>query len=67
MDDVNDLNDRKRMIRGTNIYDPLNHVFNQKAADPKLTRQIFLLTDGEPSPVDNTREIIELVEENMYN
>lgn len=31
---------------GTNLYDPLNHVFTNPKKDLKLVRNIFVLTDG---------------------
>lgn len=34
-----------RSMGGTNIFEPLEHIFSQER-DKKLNRQVFLLTDG---------------------
>mmetsp|Transcript_14877 Transcript_14877/g.10779 ORF Transcript_14877/g.10779 Transcript_14877/m.10779 type:complete len:89 (-) Transcript_14877:636-902(-) len=43
---------------GTEIFAPLKYIFD-KAPDPNLRRQIYLLTDG---AVHNTEAIIDLIE-----
>lgn len=35
----------ERSMGGTNIFEPLEHIFSQER-DKKLDRQVFLLTDG---------------------
>lgn len=47
-------------LGGTEIYRPLDDIFNQKSI-PGYNKQIFLLTDGE---VDSPKEVVELIRKN---
>ena len=52
----------KADLGGTNIYDPLEDIFNSKDYDNiNLPRNIFLLTDG---AVENEKEVLDLIETN---
>ena len=49
-------------LGGTNIYEPLNYIYNNKNnLEIKLPKYIFLLTDGE---IDNKSSTLELIEKN---
>ena len=61
LDDVSTYHDEDRELGGTEIYSPLKHIFKQKC-DENLTRQIFMLTDGE---VGNTHEICKLIKDQV--
>lgn len=58
LDIVNQFHEETNCLGGTEIYDPLVHIFKQKQ-DPSLSRHIFLLTDG---AVGNTGEVIKLID-----
>ena len=52
----------KANLGGTNIYSPLEHIYNDESYDKiNLPRNIFLLTDG---GIDNKKETLELIERN---
>ena len=53
----------KGNMGGTNIYAPLNHIYNSKKDYNKISlpRNIFLLTDGE---IDNKKDTLNLIEKN---
>ena len=51
-------------LGGTNIYDPLKNIYEDKIYDNiKLNRKIFLLTDGY---IKNRENTLELIKENNY-
>ena len=46
-------------LGGTNIYEPLNYIYNNKNnLEIKLPKYIFLLTDGEIEDKSSTLELI---------
>ena len=49
-------------LGGTELYQPLEHIFNEPLIS-HLTRQIFVLTDGS---VSNTQQVIQLVNNNSH-
>ena len=57
------INKLKADLGGTNIYNPLNDIYNSDKIYEKinLPKIIFLLTDGE---IDNKNETLELIEKN---
>ena len=58
------INKLKADLGGTNIYNPLNDIYNSDKIYEKinLPKIIFLLTDGE---IDNKNETLELIEKNI--
>ena len=57
------IEDLKANLGGTNIYYPLEYVYDSYEDHKKinLPKYIFLLTDGE---VENKKEVLEIIEEN---
>ncbi len=51
-------------LGGTELLTPLKHIFAQKAPQPGLLRQVFVLTDGS---VSNTESCIQEVRKNVAN
>jgi len=59
IDDIEDYDDEKRCLGGTEILQPLKYIFDQEKVT-NLPQDIYVLTDG---AVSNTGAIVELVKE----
>lgn len=57
--DIETYTSRDRCLGGTDIFNPMKHIFDKKKEDTSMRRQIFLLTDG---AVYNTEEIVKLID-----
>lgn len=56
------LENESSCLGGTEIYEPLEHVFKNVPKLPGCSRQLFLLTDGE---VSNTEQVIALCRDHV--
>ncbi|CAI2384019.1 unnamed protein product [Moneuplotes crassus] len=62
---LDSMDEFKANMGGTNIYDPLKAIFDEKRdSKNEYTRHLFLLTDG---GVENTDDVIELIRSNNLN